>query len=190
MESENRTLKLSCEKFQSTVDEQRSQIAALEKSEADLHAKIAEMDAKLLEEESVRRQLHNTIQELKGNIRVFCRIRPPLEKEREEGALSHINFSESDEGAIDLTQHSENASSSRTISKSYPFSFDKVFQPSAKQEVVFEEISQLVQSVLDGYNVSIFAYGQTGSGKTFTYFNLTTVWKVVRRMGPMIPIRV
>ena len=44
--------------------------------------------------ETERRRLHNTIQELKGNIRVFCRVRPLLGEEVEmfKGEIRHIEM--------------------------------------------------------------------------------------------------
>ncbi|XP_037342746.2 kinesin-like protein KIF6 isoform X1 [Pungitius pungitius] len=51
----------------------------------------------------------------------------------------------------------------------YKFRFLKVFDQAVKQEEIFTDIAKPVaDSVLAGYNGTIFAYGQTGSGKTFT----------------------
>ena len=52
--------------------------------------------------------------------------------------------------------------------KEWPFTFNRTFDPKANQQVIFDEISGLVQSALDGFNVCVFAYGQTGAGKTYT----------------------
>jgi kinesin family protein C1 len=115
-------------------------------------ARIAELEEQALEAESQRRALHNQIQELRGNVRVFCRVRPtdnePAVKCAPDG--SSLNLQRID-GKDDAA-----------------FEFDRVFDPTSKQEEIFEEVSQLVQSALDGYKVCLFSYGQTGSGKTHT----------------------
>ena len=55
------------------------------------------------------------------------------------------------------------------------FTFDKVFDQACSQSDVFDEVAlPLVDSVLDGFNATVFAYGQTGSGKTFTMQGATT----------------
>ncbi|KAK9522843.1 hypothetical protein VZT92_019284 [Zoarces viviparus] len=49
------------------------------------------------------------------------------------------------------------------------FSFDHAFGPTASQDEVYESCVQpLVESLVDGYNATVFCYGQTGSGKTHT----------------------
>lgn len=49
------------------------------------------------------------------------------------------------------------------------FSFDAAFGPNSSQEDIHEATtSPLVDSVVAGYNATVFAYGATGSGKTFT----------------------
>jgi kinesin family protein C1 len=50
----------------------------------------------------------------------------------------------------------------------FQFSFEQVFDQTYSQQAIFDELSQVIQSSVDGKNVCIFAYGQTGSGKTFT----------------------
>ena len=129
----------------------------------------AEANEKLIKEETLRRKLHNQVQELKGNIRVFCRARPALPSDPVD-ATAKINYpdDETDSKEIEVMGPEEKSSLGSITTKRNSFAFDRVFGPSSQNEDIFGEISQLVQSALDGYNVCIFCYGQTGSGKTFT----------------------
>ncbi|KAL3002571.1 hypothetical protein AAZX31_08G060900 [Glycine max] len=126
----------------------------------ELQDQLADKEFQVMEGEMLRKKLHNTILELKGNIRVFCRVRPllPEDSTGTDMAVSFPTSTEALDRGIDLVQSGQK----------YNFTFDKVFNHEASQQDVFIEISQLVQSALDGFKVCIFAYGQTGSGKTYT----------------------
>ncbi len=53
-------------------------------------------------------------------------------------------------------------------SKEQRYAFDKVFREENGQEIYNQTVKQLIQSVTQGKNATVFAYGPTGSGKTYT----------------------
>lgn len=131
--------------------------------------RIVELEAEILKGEKLRRHMHNCIQELRGNIRVFVRTRPFLPGDKQDK-----------NSPVDIAPDGESMSIlDRRSGKPLNFHFDKVFLPSAGQEAVFQEVSDFVQSALDGYRVCLFSYGQTGSGKVGENVrNSIVVWKI------------
>jgi len=89
--------------------------------------------------------------ELKGNIRVLCRLRP--------GTPSSLVSSEPGPSGTVTTCYR---------GRQRRFRLDWVFSPEASQEEVFRELEPAVLSCLRGYSVCIFTYGQTGTGKTYS----------------------
>ena len=116
--------------------------------------------------QSYKNQMNNEYQEAKGNVRVFCRIRPPLQREISKQKID-IEY-RGDNSLIIKGEKKANNIGKGVHQDIEQFQFNRIFKQNDTQEDVFEEISPLIQSSLDGFNINIFAYGQTGSGKTFT----------------------
>ena len=166
LETSSRSMRARIDFLESDCKSQSQAFADLEQKTQDAIGRAAEAHEKLRIEETLRRKLHNQVQELKGNIRVFCRIRPPLDTEGTAKIIVPDAKGESKE--VEIYGPEEKSSLGTITTKKNAFTFDRVFTPSCQNLDVFGEISQLIQSALDGYNVCIFCYGQTGAGKTYT----------------------
>ena len=91
------------------------------------------------------------VQELRGNIRVFCRCR------YDSRGRCGLEFDGEDRIICTTAQGRKKV-----------FEFERVYDPKTQQEKVFDDTKPTITSCADGYNVCIIAYGQTGSGKTYT----------------------
>jgi kinesin family protein C2/C3 len=135
-------------------EEERTIEAATDAQLAELRKTMAEELAVYKQLERRRRETYNKIQELKGNLRVYCRVKP-------------IGKGESNE-CVEVLDDMTVRITDNELMKVQEYEFDFVIGEDATQEQIFEEVRPLAASVLDGFNVCIFAYGQTGSGKTYT----------------------
>lgn len=132
----------------SMINQAKTMVAANEKLHHSLHTEIQK-----------RKHLHNKLEDLKGRIRVYVRIRP----------LSKSEISMNSKGSLikedkrTCVMHPDNE---RGATKSWEF--DHCFSGDSEgntQVDVFKDTKELITSAVDGFNVCIFCYGQTGSGK-------------------------
>jgi Kinesin motor domain len=96
-------------------------------------------------------------------VKVVVRCRPLNSREQAHGSQQIIHMNSKQQSVYLEKPDDVSGRASKT------FTFDQVYDPNCTQAQVYEETARpIVESVMNGYNGTIFAYGQTGTGKTFT----------------------
>nr|XP_020459705.1 kinesin-like protein KIF3C [Monopterus albus] len=110
------------------------------------------------------------------SVKVVVRCRPLNRKEESNGAAGGIVQMDLRLGQVILRNPRASASEPQKT-----FTFDAVYDANSKQRDMYDEsLRPLIDSVLAGFNGTIFAYGQTGTGKTYT---MQGVWLDPEKRG-------
>ena len=145
-------------------------------------AELASLRAQLESSEQRELGLQAELLELKGNVRVLCRLRP-AKVPTKDGPVAEASGMMSSGITRSLTMRgvpSTGPSTSNLLSPkaqnvggpTRSFQFDRVFGSTASNSEVYGELRPLARSVADGSRATVLAYGQTGSGKTFTMLGM------------------
>ncbi|XP_061602756.1 kinesin-like protein KIF3B [Cololabis saira] len=110
------------------------------------------------------------------SVKVVVRCRPSNRKEESSGPAGRIVEMDLRLGQVIL--RNPRAPSSEPLKT---FTFDAVYDANSKQRDLYDEsVRPLIDSVLAGFNGTIFAYGQTGTGKTYT---MQGAWRDPEKRG-------
>ena len=138
------------------------------------------MSSKHLKDPGNFKKFNTTNNSYDDNLKVYIRIRPPLMREKDSSLpFRSIASVSEDKSTISLIEYLglefDEASKQRELIDypnhflPHPFTFDHIFDMDSTQEEVYQIAAvPAVESLVGGYNSTIFAYGQTGTGKTYT----------------------
>ncbi|CDQ85595.1 unnamed protein product [Oncorhynchus mykiss] len=102
-------------------------------------------------------------------VKVVVRCRP---FNRREETMDNDNILDVNSKLGQITLRNPRASPEEVMKS---FTFDAVYDFESKQSDIYDDtVRPLVDSVLQGFNGTIFAYGQTGTGKTYTMLGMPT----------------
>ncbi|CAH0548957.1 unnamed protein product [Brassicogethes aeneus] len=94
------------------------------------------------------------------NVKVIVRCRPMNKKEHDLNCKCVVRMKNC---MVETWDFQEGPSFPKT------FTFDSTYDQDSNTENIYNDICySLIESVLEGYNATIFVYGQTGCGKSFT----------------------
>lgn len=111
--------------------------------------------------------------EIKDNILVGVRVRPPLEREITHNEFNNCVATHGNKVYVSLKDQpvilNSNSRDDEVPEGIAAYQFDQIYGPDKTTESVYQgSVKPAVDSVLSGFNATLFAYGQTGSGKTYT----------------------
>lgn len=108
----------------------------------------------------------------KQAVRVIIRTRPTA-----DFASKNLEIDPS-KGTIVIRQDkNEEAGFVNNQTDQWKFNFEKILHNASQDEVYEQCATDIIQSVVEGYNGTIFCYGQTGAGKTYTMSGSSTQFK-------------
>lgn len=134
LQSHNSELQAQLAALRAANDGTAETVSSLRVDLEEARRRIDELEAEAREGEMVRRRLHNMVQELKGNIRVFARVRPllssdvpdPHDERVQREALANMSFPDPrDHREVVLCSTSESATGQER-KDTWNFSFDRV----------------------------------------------------------------
>ena len=121
-------------------------------------AEVDRLRSKLAMESARRRKLLDELQDLRGSIRVYCRLMEPTTPLFEKKKKSYIDMVSNEV----LMLHRDRSSSPLC------FEFDGILASDVGQQDVYAEFEAVCASVLEGFKICVMSYGEANAGKTHT----------------------